>query len=499
VVTATPKLATSSDGLGWAGVEQSPRIWGLDAAGLHLAWWRSQGVQWIPRGEGDVPSRDADLYLLTEPDHLVVFDLEPLVPALTWNCPSVTRLRVVASSEDDYREIVERGPAGTVTRVRREYRSQRFGSRRVLLTADAAVAKLWSVAPNRRSVMLALRANGKWTRSDHHRVGGEFYRVGEPSDEGRLLSNLIRRWPDVDRVIVGVEEIGPGVWGPASSVIRESDVAVGPAWIGHRVDGGSAIRVIGPAWSADATVDEARRASIRDFEEIQAAAPRSRATTESSSTGFDFGKRLFDIAVASIGLVVLSPLMVATAIAVLLDDGWPILFGHERQSRGGRVFRCLKFRTMRRNAERMAMNYADQNICDGPQVFITDDPRVTRLGRVLRRCHIDELPQLINVALGEMSLVGPRPSPERENRMCPAWRDVRLSVRPGITGLWQVSRTRQPGLDFQEWIRFDMKYVSERCWRLDLWILWRTVCEIVSSKPQVGSPGVARDEKEVKA
>jgi lipopolysaccharide/colanic/teichoic acid biosynthesis glycosyltransferase len=454
-----------------------------------------QGCIW----RGGVPRACSGSPGLTEPDHLVVFDLEPLVPALTWNCPSVTRLRVVASSEDDYREIVERGPAGTVTRVRREYRSQRFGSRRVLLTADAAVAKLWSVAPNRRSVMLALRANGKWTRSDHHRVGGEFYRVGEPSDEGRLLSNLIRRWPDVDRVIVGVEEIGPGVWGPASSVIRESDVAVGPAWIGHRVDGGSAIRVIGPAWSADATVDEARRASIRDFEEIQAAAPRSRATTESFSTGFDFGKRLFDIAVASIGLVVLSPLMVATAIAVLLDDGWPILFGHERQSRGGRVFRCLKFRTMRRNAERMAMNYADQNICDGPQVFITDDPRVTRLGRVLRRCHIDELPQLINVALGEMSLVGPRPSPERENRMCPAWRDVRLSVRPGITGLWQVSRTRQPGLDFQEWIRFDMKDVSERCWRLDLWILWRTVCEIVSSKPQVGSPGVARDEKEVKA
>jgi len=220
---------------------------------------------------------------------------------------------------------------------------------------------------------------------------------------------------------------------------------------------------------------------------------------ESASTGFDLGKRLFDVAVASVGLLALSPLMVATAIAVLLDDGWPIFFGHERQSRGGRFFRCLKFRTMRHNAERMAMNYADQNICDGPQVFIADDPRVTRLGRVLRRCHLDELPQLINVVLGEMSLVGPRPSPERENRMCPAWRDARLSVRPGITGLWQVSRTRQPGLDFQEWIKFDMKYVSKRCWRLDLWILWRTACEIVSSRSQADSSDVAQDAKEVKA
>ena len=465
--------------LAWAAVQASPRIWGLDAATFHEAWWRSQGVQWVPRGGGDVPRRDADLYLLTEPEHLVLFELAPLVPALTWNCPSVTRLRVVASGDDGYREIVERGMGGGVVGIRREYRSQRFGSRRVFLTADAEIARLWGESPDRRSVVLALRANGKWNRSDHHRIDGEFYRIDEPSDEGRFLSELIGRWPDVDRVVAGVAEVASGVWAPRNVELQDDDVVVGPAWIGHRAADADPLRVIGPAWAADDLPPPARSIVVREFEDVPAASPRRAEQVEIGPTAFDLAKRAFDFTAALLGLVVLSPLMALTAVAVMLDDGWPIFFGHERQTRGGRTFRCLKFRTMRRNAERLARSYADQNVCDGPQVFIEDDPRVTRLGRVLRRFHLDELPQLINVLQGDMSLVGPRPSPERENRMCPAWRDARLSVRPGISGLWQVNRTRQPGLDFQEWIRFDMEYVSTRCWRLDLWILWRTLRQIV--------------------
>jgi len=493
VVTATGMTPELADGLGWAGVRDSPRIWGLDSAEFHLAWWRSQGVQWIRRGSATPPRREADLYLLTEPEHLVLFELAPLVPALTWNCPSVTRLRVVASGGDDYREIVARGPAGGVVGIRRQYRSRRFGSRRVLLTADASVARLWSEAADRRGAMLSLRSNGKWNRSDHHRVDGEFYRLGDPSDEGRFLSELIARWSDVDRAIDGVEQIAPGVWGPRHAAFREADVAVGPAWIGVRRQQ-DPLRVIGPAWAADDGEAVPERIAIRDFDDVAPATTRSPSVIETRATGFDVGKRLFDLTASVIGLTLLLPVMLVVAIAVLIDDGWPIFFGHQRQTRGGRTFRCLKFRTMRRNAERMAASYADRNVCDGPQVFIEDDPRVTRLGRVLRRFHLDELPQLLNVVVGDMSLVGPRPSPERENRMCPAWRDARLSVRPGITGLWQVSRTRQPGLDFQEWIRFDMEYVASRSWRLDLWIIWRTVQDILRRGSRDSSADSAIEE-----
>jgi lipopolysaccharide/colanic/teichoic acid biosynthesis glycosyltransferase len=196
---------------------------------------------------------------------------------------------------------------------------------------------------------------------------------------------------------------------------------------------------------------------------------------------------MIDIAVSVVGLALLSPVLVAISLAVLFDNGWPIVFGHERQARGGRTFRCLKFRTMRRNAESLAKQFREQNICDGPQVYIANDPRVTRVGRVLRRYHLDELLQLVNVLSGDMSLVGPRPSPDRENRLCPAWRDARLSVRPGITGLWQVCRTRQPGLDFQEWIEFDLRYVRDRSFSLDLWILWRTFRGILVKESVDGS------------
>jgi lipopolysaccharide/colanic/teichoic acid biosynthesis glycosyltransferase len=134
---------------------------------------------------------------------------------------------------------------------------------------------------------------------------------------------------------------------------------------------------------------------------------------------------------------------------------------------------------MAQNSESLVAQLQSINKADGPQVFIENDPRVTRLGSVLRRLHIDELPQLWNVVRGEMSLVGPRPSPDRENQFCPAWREMRLSVRPGITGLWQVRRTRAEGEDFQEWIRYDIEYVRTASFLLDLKILVATVRNMI--------------------
>jgi len=118
---------------------------------------------------------------------------------------------------------------------------------------------------------------------------------------------------------------------------------------------------------------------------------------------------------------------------------------------------------------------------DGPQFKIDDDPRISLVGRFLRDTYIDEIPQFLNVLAGQMSVVGPRPSPEAENTLCPWWRDARLSVRPGITGLWQVSRTRIPERDFQEWIYYDTEYVRNLSLALDLKICLRTASEMVKS------------------
>lgn len=191
------------------------------------------------------------------------------------------------------------------------------------------------------------------------------------------------------------------------------------------------------------------------------------------------GKRLFDIALSVVGLVLLAPLVPVIMLLIWIDDGRPFFFVHRRQTLGGREFNCVKFRTMYRDADARLAEVSRLNACDGPQYNIPNDPRLLRCGTFLRRWCLDEIPQLWNIFRGEMSFVGPRPSPSEENQYATAWRIARTSVRPGLTGLWQVCRTREPMLDFQEWIRYDTLYVNRRSWRLDLWILCATVRVLV--------------------
>jgi lipopolysaccharide/colanic/teichoic acid biosynthesis glycosyltransferase len=164
------------------------------------------------------------------------------------------------------------------------------------------------------------------------------------------------------------------------------------------------------------------------------------------------------------------------ALAIKLTSRGPVFFRHRRQGLNGVEFDCLKFRTMVRDADALQRGLRAMNQVDGPQFKIANDPRVTKVGKWLRRTNIDELPQLVNVVLGQMSLVGPRPSPDSENQCCPTWRRIRLSVRPGITGLWQVARSEGRRVtDFQEWIYFDTQYIQGRSLWLDTQIIWQTI------------------------
>lgn len=192
-------------------------------------------------------------------------------------------------------------------------------------------------------------------------------------------------------------------------------------------------------------------------------------------------KRIVDIVVAVIVSLLFVPIIPVMALAIKISSPGPVFFKHRRQGLHGRFFNCIKFRTMRVGADDIQDKLRFVCEVDGPQFKMADDPRISTVGRFLRETYLDEIPQFFNVLCGQMSVVGPRPSPESENTLCPSWRDARLSVRPGITGLWQVNRTRRPFKDFQEWIYYDTQYVRELSPRMDLWICWRTFMKMIEN------------------
>jgi exopolysaccharide biosynthesis polyprenyl glycosylphosphotransferase len=190
--------------------------------------------------------------------------------------------------------------------------------------------------------------------------------------------------------------------------------------------------------------------------------------------GIDFAlKRTFDIVGATILLVLLSPLLLAILLAVRVTSRGPILFRSMRRGIGQRPFACLKFRTMHTDAEERQADLEDLNEASGALFKIREDPRLTAVGRLLRRFSLDELPQLLNVLRGEMSLVGPRPLPERDYAMLEDWHRKRYLVLPGITGLWQVSGRSE--LDFDDLVHLDFIYLERWSLALDLTIILKTI------------------------
>lgn len=191
-------------------------------------------------------------------------------------------------------------------------------------------------------------------------------------------------------------------------------------------------------------------------------------------------KRALDVLFALAGLTLLLPLLPLIVVLIKLDSPGPVLFAQRRVGRHGRLFTCYKFRSMVKDAEALKSELAELNEATGPAFKIRRDPRITVVGGFLRRSSLDEVPQLINVLVGHMSIVGPRPQIPAEVELYEPWHRQRLQVQPGVTCLWQIAGRSHIGFD--EWMRLDLEYVRRRGMRLDLWIIFRTLPAVIARK-----------------
>ncbi|MFC1652574.1 sugar transferase [Planctomycetota bacterium] len=334
-------------------------------------------------------------------------------------------------------------------------------------------------------------------------IAGFAYAVANDTDVHRVCSEELREEPQVQisprkrsAGAIQARMIGPVVVGE-EAVIAEDAIIVGPSLIGSHVHIGDRAVIYQSILLAGTEVPEGAYLNKQICRgELNAEVDKDSDAVESVNvdpwswtTVPDFHryrrwprysypvhiKRICDAIFGAIMLVLFLPVFPIIALAIKLDSSGPVFYRAKRQGRYGRGFDCMKFRTMRVGADALQDGLRGTNEVDGPQFKMDDDPRVSRVGRFLRETYLDEIPQFLNVLKGDMSVVGPRPSPLSENTLCPWWRDGRLSVRPGVTGLWQVKRTRKLGQDFQEWITFDTQYVEGLNLRMDLRICWQTV------------------------
>jgi lipopolysaccharide/colanic/teichoic acid biosynthesis glycosyltransferase len=453
----------------------SDRIWGLSAAELHDRYWASKRVQVVRLGSNAMASKGPAMYLLIEPEDLVVFELGPLIKQFNRLRPRALRLRIRDDHTQPYAEIVLADDQDRFLAIRRIYRARTRSTARGWLTPDRALAAIWARATSLSDARAAIKDQiGPRKVVSGPCKGRVFDAIAE---SGACVTTLMQRWKDPGALIDDIYEAQPGVWLYEGDQPPDGVRVVAPAWVGAGTPLKKGDVLVGPAAVADAPGVHPPVGAI--------------SWTDLSIPGYKLlprmplqrrgrvMKRLFDIAFSLLVLVFTAPLYPFIILAIWIEDGWPPFFAHTRQTIQGRSFPCYKFRTMCRNAERLKARLVGANLCDGPQFYIADDPRLLRTGKFLRRFQLDELPQFWNVLLGHMSIVGPRPSPDKENQFCPAWREARLSVRPGITGLWQVRRTREPQTDFQEWIRYDLEYVQHASWRLDLWIIMLTIRKVL--------------------
>ena len=198
--------------------------------------------------------------------------------------------------------------------------------------------------------------------------------------------------------------------------------------------------------------------------------------------GYRWLKRFQDIIFSLIAIIVLSPVMIITSIAIFIDDpkGIPV-FSQVRVGRAGKKFKMYKFRSMVVDAEDRLEELLKNNEMDGPAFKITDDPRITRVGKFIRKTSIDELPQLFNILKGDMSIVGPRPALPREVKQYTVYQTQRLFITPGLTCYWQIQPNRND-ISFDEWVEMDLQYIRERSFLVDWKIIFKTIIAVFTKQ-----------------
>jgi lipopolysaccharide/colanic/teichoic acid biosynthesis glycosyltransferase len=472
-------------------------VWGLDPVQLHSRYWASFGVQVVRVGEPSEVVRHAELYLLTDPRSLPLFRLSELIETLNWVEPTVLILRLRDTRERGYREKVVTDDHGRFMRFHRIYDATDERLARVALTPDREIAQLWQQAGDPLTGWRRLRRFVPREERTTAKIEGRVYDRTDDAEVARMLHEVVRDWrrPDATvgrarRVLSPAHqaEIGNGktsvtardqslAWRDPTSTVDTAKL-VGPVWVGAGRTLTGSDTIVGPAvvWDAPEARPEGEEVHEIEWLTIEPGEPPQDPHPRDPGAWGRNAKRIFDVCFALLGMIVTAPAWPVIMFLIWWEDGRPFFFGHTRQSQGGRPFKCWKFRSMYNNADEIKARLIAEgrNQADGAQFYMEDDPRITRIGRFLRKTNMDELPQFWNVLLGDMSMVGPRPSPDNENQFAPGWREARLSVQPGITGLWQIRRTRKAGTDFQEWIKYDIEYVERRTFWLDLLIIYRT-------------------------
>ena len=382
---------------------------------------------------------------------------------------------------------------GTVLLIAGLFLAQESKINRSVLALFAAMSAigLWA---ERSLVVARLRAAG---RSDG---GGRVALVVGTGERARRVVEALRQFPEAGWVIRGCVKLdafdpeetmldvpvigsGPELQAILQSegVVDEVFFAVPPERFEQIIDALEVCESFGV--DTRVLVDLHRPAHAHAFVEELFALPFYGFSPTLTRQTVLAGKRLFDIVAALALTVVALPLLAVIGLLVKVTSPGPMIFNQERAGFHGRRFRMYKFRTMVEGAERIRSEVAHLNEMSGPVFKAADDPRLTRIGRFLRKLSLDELPQLVNVLRGEMSLVGPRPLPVYEASQIKGAQRRRLAMRPGITGLWQV--TGRSAVDFDEWMRLDLLYVDRWSVGLDLSILLRTIPAVLSRKGAV--------------
>ena len=387
-----------------------------------------------------------------------------------------------AFSEGVYRNMPDPFPAGTVPELTR---SVLFATLLVFLAEAGAIhirAIPTTLASSLGSLLLyRLLRQFAWAQRRHETESRRILLVGA-GPAGRSIARALRNDPFHRAIVRGFVDddlpLSPDVLG------RVEDLE----WLarGEFID-----EVILALPGEPERTREAAEAALRNHLDIRAVpdlppGPWPDATVDSIGevpvvtlhrepvpTAALFLKRLLDLSVAALALVLAAPVMAMVALFIRLESAGPIIYAAERTGAKGRRFRCYKFRSMVTNADHLKDDLRARNQREGPIFKIVNDPRITRVGRFIRRYSVDELPQLWNVLRGEMSLVGPRPHPVDEVNHYELHHYRRLDVKPGITGLWQITARHSPSFDLN--MHLDLTYIENWTMRLDLRILLQTI------------------------